>query len=132
LGHDPGLILRRPGPASPSPSEHLDPAHRTRLRHGIITWHRHGIKPAHLKGSQHPGFRQPALCGLGAALTMNPSYRMKLLAGKHCPHYPAQEHGDPLFDIRAPRVSTGATVQAPPKARQTWLGMLWSLVRGRR
>jgi molybdopterin/thiamine biosynthesis adenylyltransferase len=32
--------------------------------------------------------------------TMVSSYRMKLLAGKVCPHYPAHERGDPFFDVR--------------------------------
>jgi hypothetical protein len=33
--------------------------------------------------------------------TMKPSARMELLQGKPCPHHPAEEVGDPLFDIRA-------------------------------
>jgi len=32
--------------------------------------------------------------------TMKPSARMELLQGKSCPHHPAEEVGDPLFDIR--------------------------------
>jgi hypothetical protein len=32
--------------------------------------------------------------------TIGPSYRVKHLAGRACPHYPAHERGDPLFDIR--------------------------------
>ncbi len=33
--------------------------------------------------------------------TLRPSARMELLQGKSCPHHPADEVGDPLFDIRA-------------------------------
>lgn len=32
--------------------------------------------------------------------TIAPSHRMKLLAGRNCVHYPADERGDPLFDVR--------------------------------
>lgn len=32
--------------------------------------------------------------------TMAPSHRMKLLVGRACSHYPADERGDPLFDVR--------------------------------
>lgn len=32
--------------------------------------------------------------------TMTPSYRMKLIAGKTCFHYPTGERGDPMFDVR--------------------------------
>jgi len=33
--------------------------------------------------------------------TLRPSARMDLLRGKSCPHHPADEVGDPMFDIRA-------------------------------
>jgi molybdopterin/thiamine biosynthesis adenylyltransferase len=33
--------------------------------------------------------------------TIKPNARMELLQGKSCPHHPAEEVGDPLFDIRA-------------------------------
>jgi hypothetical protein len=46
---NPGLVLRRPGPPLPRPGKHLNPPHRARLRHGIITWHRHGTRPARPK-----------------------------------------------------------------------------------
>ncbi len=32
--------------------------------------------------------------------TISPSYRVNLLAGRECPHYPVSERGDPLFDAR--------------------------------
>jgi hypothetical protein len=37
----------------------------------IVTWHRHRTMPDHQQGSQHPGFRQPALRGVRTALTVH-------------------------------------------------------------
>lgn len=32
--------------------------------------------------------------------TLNPSYRLKHLGDRVCPHYPPNERGDPMFDVR--------------------------------
>lgn len=58
----------------------------------------------------------------GNAGTVTPNRRMALLEGHHCPHHPADETGDPLFDVRkqafAPR-AVPVTVIAP------WWRRLW-------
>ena len=46
--------------------------------------------------------------------TVGPSYRVKLLAGRECPHYPANERGDPLFDVR--KMVEAVEVVETPKA----------------
>lgn len=60
---------------------------------------------------------------------VEPSYRVKLLAGRDCPHYPANERGDPLFDIRKataglPLVHQSVALAAEPVG-------LWARIKGR-
>lgn len=43
---------------------------------------------------------------------VGPSYRVKLLAGRECPHYPANERGDPLFDVRK-MIPVTEVIEAP-------------------
>jgi hypothetical protein len=45
---------------------------------------------------------------------VRPSYRLKLLAHKECPHHPVNERGDPLFDIRS--LGDDQPVAPPPPA----------------
>jgi hypothetical protein len=69
LGHDPCLVLSRPPLASPHPGKQLDPVGFDPSC-DIVTWHRHGTKPATSMGRQHPGLRQPALRGVRTPLTV--------------------------------------------------------------
>lgn len=55
--------------------------------------------------------------------TVTPSYRIKHLQGRDCPHYPPNERGDPMFDIR--KLGQNARTPALPKRGiRQWLRML--------
>jgi hypothetical protein len=67
--------------------------------------------------------------------TLTPNDRMEFLADTVCPHHPANEAGDPLFDIR--EYSKGVEERAT--ARQNahkhpekvgWLKRLWQVLLG--
>jgi hypothetical protein len=66
--------------------------------------------------------------GNRGTLTRNP--RMELLKDHVCPHHPASEAGDPLFDIRK---QTFAARPVPPAnvPRRSWLRWAWEKLRGR-
>lgn len=61
--------------------------------------------------------------------TVTPSYRVKLLAGKACPHHPPNERGDPLFDIRRITPSQPATPSAHPVTSPRSSGAVASIAR---
>lgn len=48
----------------------------------------------------------------GNSGAVRPSHRVKLLAGNECPHYPAEERGDPMFDVRS-MVREAAAIPTP-------------------
>lgn len=56
--------------------------------------------------------------------TMTPNKRMQLLRGSACPHHPADETGDPLFDIRTHKFESralfGSGSGMKPSWRQFW------------
>lgn len=62
--------------------------------------------------------------------TITPNKRMELLKDQVCPHHPASEIGDPLFDVRAqsftPRRATSAT-----SSKAAWWRRAWNRVRAR-
>ena len=74
-----------------------------------------------------PGFETPVDSAYleydGNTGAIGPSYRVKHLAGRACPHYPANERGDPLFDVRklndAP-VAVDQTAVPTPRPLGTW------------
>ncbi len=55
----------------------------------ITPWHKHPIASAYLTYDGNTG-------------TLAPSHRLTIAAAQTCPHYPANERGDPMFDIRKP------------------------------
>lgn len=50
---------------------------------------------------------------------VNPSYRLKHVANRTCPHYPPNERGDPMFDIRK-SVSTATEPNNREPAADRW------------
>lgn len=53
----------------------------------IMPWHKHPIASAYLAYDGNNG-------------TLTPSHRLTMAAARPCPHYPANERGDPMFDVR--------------------------------
>jgi hypothetical protein len=83
------------------------------LMQTVTPWHRKPMAFAYLVYDGNKG-------------TISPSPRGAALANRPCPHHPADETGDPLFDIR----SHLAGPPAAPKARPRWLGWI-SMLFGR-
>lgn len=50
--------------------------------------------------------------------TLNPSYRIKHLLGRDCPHHPPNERGDPMFDVR--KLGETAHTPAASKSQGVW------------
>ncbi|MER9445186.1 ThiF family adenylyltransferase [Mesorhizobium sp. M0340] len=66
--------------------------------------------------------------GNKGTLSRNP--RMELLKNHVCPHHPADETGDPLFDIRKQKfVARPVAVAAPPPPPAPWWSRVWNRVR---
>lgn len=62
--------------------------------------------------------------------TLRPSARMELLRRRGCPHHPAAEVGDPLFDIRTlvarkedDQVTDALAEQSPSRGKRLWQGV---------
>lgn len=70
-----------------------------------------------------PGFVYLDYDGNKGTLSRNP--RMELLKDHVCPHHPADETGDPLFDIRAQTFVPRAPILRSPAGRVTWWQRLW-------
>lgn len=54
------------------------------------------------------------------------NHRLRAAQKLSCPHYPANERGDPLFDVR--RLGTEQTPELPPSSGR-WLRHLWQWLR---
>lgn len=76
-----------------------------------------------------PWFSTPADSGYmeydGNLGTVTPSYRIKHLQARDCPHYPPNERGDPMIDVRS--LGQPVMTQTPPKRsiRQWLRGLAW-------
>lgn len=68
----------------------------------------------------HPGFVYLEYDGNKG--TVSPSFHMRALAGRACPHHPANETGDPLFDIReyGKSVAPGSSLLVTPVKSRRW------------
>jgi molybdopterin-synthase adenylyltransferase len=55
---------------------------------------------------------------------------MELLKNHLCPHHPADETGDPLFDIRTQQFRSGPVRTRPQAAPLPWWRALWLRIRG--
>jgi hypothetical protein len=81
-----------------------------------------------------PWFEHPVDCAYleydGNTGVVSSSYRVKLLEGRACSHFPVNERGDPMFDIRALTKPLEATPEiAHLPARRSFFGWLKTLFR---
>jgi hypothetical protein len=65
----------------------------------------------------------------GNSGAISPSYRVKLLNGRDCPHFPASERGDPTFDVRKIEVSSKSIGETRGFDQQKFFAWCRSLVR---
>jgi len=77
------------------------------LMQTVTPWHRRSVAFAYLVYDGNKG-------------TVMPSPRAAALANRPCPHHPADETGDPLFDIRGHLAVPSPTPRAWPR----WLGWI--------
>jgi hypothetical protein len=61
--------------------------------------------------------------------TMTRNRRMELLHGHVCSHHPADETGDPLFDVR--KQAFAPRPPSTPRSRELWWRRLWRCLWGR-
>jgi hypothetical protein len=82
--------------------------------------------------SNPPGFVYLDYDGNKGTVTLNK--RMELLKNHVCPHHPADETGDPLFDIRTQKFVARPVAVATPEGepRQSWWQRLRNRLRRRR
>lgn len=64
--------------------------------------------------------------------TLTRNIQMDLLAGRACPHHPADEAGDPLFDIRShiKSVEKAQAETAVPAKTESWISAVWKRLFG--
>lgn len=74
----------------------------------LTPWHASPLENAYLQYDGNSGL-------------ITNSHRLKLAAAHPCPHYPANERGDPMFDVRTPA--------APPARPHTFVEQVQSLLK---